>query len=166
MVGAQHFRNLEHQYTEADEATAGDDARVTFGRAVLEGTVTSSGDVVQRMPHHRLLSDVATLAANSLVKDAHVASDEFDVHVAVPDYEGPVQAMADVVLAQPDRYTVNAALRTPEGEVVAEASGVFEPSDESLSVEAPEETAGDLTTLPPAQFLSAFDTPVGMASMN
>ena len=93
MVGAQHFRNLEHQYTEADEATAGDDARVTFGRAVLEGTVTSSGDVVQRMPHHRLLSDVATLAANSLVKDAHVASDEFDVHVAVPDYEGPVQAI-------------------------------------------------------------------------
>lgn len=150
---------------EADDAAAGNDARVTFGRAVLDGAVAPSGDVVQRMPHHNLLSDVATLAANSLVRDTQVTSDGFDVHVEAPDYEGPVQAVADVVLAQPDRYTVNAALRTPDGNIVAEASGGFKPSEETLSETAPD-AAPSSPAVPPAQFLAAFETPVGMASMN
>ncbi len=165
MVGTEHFRNLEYRYAQSDEAAGGTDAQVTFGRAVLAGTVEPSGEMVQRMPHQNLLNDVATLAAHSLVKQATVSAEEFNAHVEDPDYAGPVRASAAVVLKKPSRIVVNAVLHTPEGQVVAEASGVFRREEtEADPMEAPGTLAQ--SALPPARFLSAFETPFGLVSLN
>jgi len=166
MVGTEHFRNLEYRYSQSDDAAGGTDAQVTFGRAVLAGTVEPSGEMVQRMPHQNLLNDVATLAAHSLVKQATVSAEEFNAHVEDPDYAGPVHASAAVVLKKPSRIVVNAVLHTPDGQVVAEASGVFrrEEAASTETVEAPGTAAQ--SALPPARFLSAFETPFGLVSLN
>ena len=89
--------------------------------------------VLNRLPHQRLLTEAASLAAGSLEKEHVVTAEQFTVDVVDPEYEGPVVAVAEVVMAEPPRYVVEAELRRAEEEtLVAEAVGVFRPSENDL----------------------------------
>lgn len=167
MVGTQHHRRLEKMYAESEGARTGSRVMVSFGRALVDGSIDrTSGDVVPRMLHQHLLDDAAALAANSLDKTSAVTAKRFDAQVHDADYRGPVFATAQVVLALDEAYVVQAALQTPEGTTVATARGVFVSSGERLSADASTDETPQRGNLPPASFLSAHKTPFGMVSMN
>lgn len=169
MVAQQHFQRLKRMYTSASSASSEQGVAISFGRAELDGTIeaATSGAVVNRMPHHRILSDAASLAAGSLEKEHVVTADQFTVDVVDPDYDGPVVATARVAMAEPPRYVVEAELWTDEGALVAEAMGVFRPSENdlpSVSGEGDEDAA--MPTPPPASFMPVHTTPYGVLCLN
>lgn len=169
MVSQKHFRRLKHMYfssTTSDERVA-----ISYGRAELDGTIepVTSDAVLNRMPHHRLLSDVASLAAGSLEKEHAVTAEQFTVDVEDPDYAGPVVSTAEVVMAEPPRYVVQATLRGEEGDFVAEALGTFRPSENdlpSVSDDGSEENDDSLPSPPPASFMPVHTTPYGVLCLN
>jgi len=119
------------------------------------------------MPHHRLLSDAASLAAGSLEKEHAVTAEQFSVDVVDPDYDGPVVVTADVVMAEPPRYVVEGQLWSEEGELVAEAMGVFRPSEHDLPAAPVDGNDGERApTPPPASFMPVHTTPYGVLCLN
>jgi hypothetical protein len=92
------------------------------------------------------------------------------MQVEDPDYQGPVVATAQVVMVQPPHYIVRAALVTPEGDVVAQAEGVFTPGDTELP--AAPELSDDLDAVvadehpAPALFMPVFPTKMGPLCLN
>lgn len=169
MVANQHFRRLKHIYNSSPSGPAGDEIGISYGRAEIDGTIDAvrSDAIVNRMPHHRLLSDVASLAAGSLEKERFVTAEQFTLDIANPDYQGPVVASAEVVLVEPPRYVVQAVLLSDSGELVAEATGVFRPGDDHLPPDpSPEEDGDAVSTPPPASFMPVHTTPYGMLCLN
>jgi hypothetical protein len=171
MVANQHFQRLKHIYASDPAGPAGDRVAISYGRAELDGMIDAaqSTAVGDQLPHHRLLSDAATLAAGSLEKEHVVTAEQFAVDVVNPDYEGPVVASAEVALAEPPRTVVQAVLVDEDGELVAEAKGVFRPSENHLPPDpAPEEKneTDDAPTPPPASFMPVHTTPYGYVCLN
>lgn len=140
---------------------------ISYGRAEVEASVDSTNEaIVAQLPHHRLLNDVASLAAASLEKEHVVNAEQFAVDVHEPEYEGPVVASAEVVLADPPRFIVHAVLRGREGELIADATGVFRPNKNTLPPDpAPHQTEGALSPRP-AAFMPIHVTPVGWICLN
>ena len=144
---------------------------ISYGRAQLDGTIEDvAADAVRnRMPHQRLLSDAASLAAGTLEKEHVVTAEQFTLDVVNPDYEGPVSATADVVMAEPPHYIVQAQLWGETDELVAEATGTFRPSDDALPA-APHAEDDDedpsLPSPPPASFMPVHTTAVGTLCLN
>jgi hypothetical protein len=167
MVAQNHFQRLKHIYTSS--SPSGHRVAIGFGRAELDGAIEAGASqaVLNRMPHHRLLSDAASLAAASLEKERVVTAEQFTVDVEDPDHEGPVVATAEVVMAEPPRYVVQAELWDATGTLVAEAMGVFRPSESDLpSDPAPDVDGAADPTPPPASFLPVYTTPHGMLCLN
>jgi hypothetical protein len=91
----------------------------------------------------------------------------FNLSVNRPDYRGPVQATAEVVLAEPPRYHVRATLRSEDGEELAEALAFFEPSGEDLPPDpVPEVEEEEPITPPPAPFMPVHITQYGTLCLN
>lgn len=172
MVANQHFQRLKHIYVSAPSEPVAEQIAISYGRAELDGTIENveSGAIVDRMPHHRLLSDAAALAAGSLEKEHFVTTEQFSIDVVDSDYEGPVLASAEVVLVEPPRSVVEVVLVTDEGELVAEARGVFERSGNDLPPDPSPETddvdADGLDTPPPASIMPVHSTPYGVFCLN
>lgn len=168
MVASQHFQRLKNIYTSAPSGPAQDRVAISYGRAELDGSIESvhSGPIVNRMPHHRLLSDAASLAAGSLEKEHVVTAEQFAVDIEDPDYEGPVVASAQVTIAEPPRYVVQVVLLTENGDLVAEATGVFRPSDDALPSDPSPEEDTTVPMPPPALFMPVHLTPYGMVCLN
>ncbi len=170
MVAKEHFQRLKHMYASAPSGPAGEKLAISYGRAELEGTLegVALGAVNNQLPHRRLLSDAATLAAGSLEKEHLVAIEQLTFEIVNSDYEGPVVASAEVVLVEPPRSVVQAVLVDDEGDLVAEAKGVFQPSDDDLPpVPTSEEPdVGADSTPPPASFLPVHTTPFGVLCLN
>lgn len=173
MVANQHFQRLKHIYTSAPSEPAAENIGISYGRAELDGTIedVTSGAIVDRMPHHRLLNDAAALAAGSLEKEHFVTAEQFSIDVVDSEYEGEVFVSAEVVLVEPPRSVVEAVLVTDEGELVAEARGVFRRSENDLPPDpAPETEEGDAeessATPPPASIMPVHSTPYGMLCLN
>lgn len=168
MVANEHFQRLKHMYTSASEP-AGEEIAISYGRAELEGTLgpIQSGAIHDQMPHHRLLSDAAALAAGSVEKEHFVTAEQFTFDIVDSDYEGPVVASAEVVLVEPPRFVVQVVLVNEEGALVAEAKGVYRTSDDPLPP-APslDEEDGSMRTPPPASFMPVYTTPYGMLCLN
>lgn len=168
MVAQQHFQRLKRMYTSASPGSSGEDVAISFGRAELDGAIEAakSEAVLNRMPHHRLLSDAASLAAGTLEKKHVVTAEQFTVDVTDPDFEGPVVATAEVAMAEPPRYVVEGRLWSEEGDLVAEAMGVFRPSENDLPT-VPDTDQGDVVpTPPPASFMPVHTTPYGVLCLN
>jgi hypothetical protein len=192
MIKNEHFRRLEHIYSsELSESNTGS-VSVNFGRALLNGRLTGESDSTvagNDLPHQKLMSDAAALAAGSLEKERTVTAENFDMNVQMPDYRGDVVATARVVMAQPPKFVVQAALLTPDGDVIAEAQGVYKPSDQELppdphpdlestgSVSMPGRANTDATPgaptaeepapePQPATFMPVFPTQMGMLCLN
>lgn len=169
MVAQNHFQRLKHIYTSSSPSS--DRVAISFGRAELDGTIeaVASDAVLNRMPHHRLLSDAASLAAGTLEKERVVTAEQFTVDVEDPDYQGPVAATAEVVMAEPPHYVVQAELWSEEGKLVAEAIGTFRPSDSDLPADPSGEGEADDASVPappPASFMPVHTTPYGMLCLN
>lgn len=168
MVANEHYRRLKHLYTASVEETP---RRVdlSYGYAEIDGVVeeSSSTELTSRLPHQRLLSDVAGLAASSVEKDGLLSLEHFNLSVNKPEFRGQVTAMAEVVVAEPPRYHVRATLSDAEGEFVAEAIALFEPSGEELPPDpAPEADEEDTPTPPPAPFMPIHVTEQGVLCLN
>lgn len=172
MVANQHFQRLKHIYTSAPAERLAEHIAISYGRAELDGTIENveSGAIVDRMPHHRLLSDAAALAAGSLEKEHFVTTEQFSIDVVESDYEGSVFASAEVVLVEPPRSVVEAVLVTEDGALIAEAQGVFKRNDNDLPPDpAPEADDTDteaLSTPPPASIMPVQSTSHGMLCLN
>jgi len=168
MVAQKHFQRLKRMYDSTSTQPAGGTVAISFGRAEIDGRLDAGGSdsVHNRMPHHRLLSDAASLAAGSLDKEHVVTVEQFSVDVTEPEYEGSVVAQAEVMMAEPPRYVVRAELLTEEGVPVAEAMGVFRPSDDDLPSVSDSTEEEDLPAPPPASFMPVHTTPYGMLCLN
>lgn len=168
MVAQNHFQRLKHIYTSSSPER--DRVAISFGRAELDGTIEAveSEAVLNRMPHHRLLSDAASLAAGSLEKEHVVTAEQFSVDVEDPEYEGPVVVQAKVVMAEPPRYVVRAELWSEMGDLVAEAFGVFRPSENDLPSDPGKNWEGEDDTVAPepAAFMPVYTTPYGVLCLN
>ncbi len=169
MVAQQHFQRLKQMYASASSNSPQQGVAISFGRAELDGTIeaVATEAVLNRMPHHRLLSDAASLAAGSLEKEHVVTAEQFTVDVTDPDHEGPVVVTAEVVMAEPPRYVVEGQLRTDDGALVAEAMGVFRPSEDDLPATPEDGDEEELApTPPPASFMPVHTTPHGVLCLN
>jgi hypothetical protein len=176
MVASQHFQRLKRIYASGSSEPTGGQVAIAYGRAELEGTIDAvrSTAVGAEMPHHRLLSDAAALAAGSLEKERFVTVEQFSVDIVASDYEGPVATVAEVVLAEPPRYVVQAVMIDDDGELVAEGRGVFRPGEDPLppmpasdSSETPDAATSDgEPSPPPASFMPVHATPYGIVCLN
>lgn len=169
MVAHEHYQRLKHLYAVAPAEQATGEVDISYGFAKLDGIVEGSPthDLLNRVPHQRLLSDASSLAASSVDKEGLLTLNHFNLSVSQPSYRGPVTATAEVVVAEPPKYHVRAVLLTEDGEVLAEALSLFEPSGEDLPPDpAPE--VDDQTSLEPAptQFMPIHVTPFGVLSLN
>lgn len=168
MVAHEHYQRLKHLYAAASE-TAPDEVDLSYGYAEIEGVLeeSSSGGLLNRLSHQRLLSDVSSLAAASVEKEGLLTLGQFNLSVSRPDYRGSVVATAEVVLAEPPRYHVRAVLWDEEEEVVAEALALFDPSGEALPPDpAPEAEAQSTTSPPPTPFMPIYVTKHGDLCLN
>ncbi len=170
MVAQEHFQRLKRMYASTDSSSPSDEGvAISYGRAEIDGrlSVVQSEVVRNRMPHHRLLSDAASLAAASLEKEHIVTAEQFTIEVTDPNYEGPVVAKAEVVMAEPPRYVVEVELLSDEDVLVAEAMGVFRPSEDHLpSVPDGRADEEEATSPPPASFMPVHTTPYGVLCLN
>ncbi|MFP4227345.1 MAG: hypothetical protein ACLFTE_00800 [Salinivenus sp.] len=172
MAAHSHFQRLKHIYSSRTSGTEEKHVAISFGRAELDASLDPAGEAtVSQLPHHRLLSDVASLAAASVEKERAVSAERFSFTVHQPNYDGAVVAIAEVVLADPPRFIVQAILRGSEGELIADATGVFRPNKSTLPPDpAPDDPAPDQdeeTVSPrPAAFMPIHFTPVGWVCLN
>lgn len=169
MVANEHYQRLKHLYAAASEHAPGR-IDISYGYAEVDGVLEeqSSGELLNRMSHQRLLSDVASLAAGSVEKEGLLTLERFTLSVSRPDYRGSVLATAEVVVAEPPRYHVRAVMIDEDGEEVAEALALFEPTGEELPPDpAPElEDEQETPTPPPAPFMPIHATQYGILCLN
>jgi hypothetical protein len=180
MAAIRHHQRLEQMYATSRSAVDNASVAVGYGRAELRGDAPSldSPDVAAGIPYQQLLTDVASLAAGSIEKEHVVSAEQFQVDVVDGEYRGPLVASAQVLMAQPPRSVVQAVLRTPDGEVVARAIGVFHPTStnlpELLSSEIGDgehtadvsSTSADRSAPRPATFMPIYPTPFGPLCLN
>lgn len=167
MVRNEHFQKLEQLYVSALSDLPSPHVSVSYGQAQLRSALDDAA-VPANTPYQDVLKDVATLAAGSLEKERMVTAEQLDTEVVAPDYRGPVIADARVILAQPPRFIVEAVVQTPDGDRVANAQGVFRPSQQTLP-SVPDDvtpTAPSDEELPPATFMPIFATPYGALCLN
>lgn len=168
MVANQHFQRLKHIY-DADPADISTGrVAISYGYAQIDGVIEDreSGGVVNRMPQQKLLSDAASLAAGSVEKERVLTAEHFNVSVEEPAYRGTVVATAEVMVAEPPRYHVHAMLLSESGTVVAEALGVFMPSEEVLPPDPSPEEEEETPAPPPASFMPVYATEHGVLCLN
>ncbi|MES3629176.1 MAG: hypothetical protein PPP56_03305 [Longimonas sp.] len=173
-----HFRRLEKLYGRSHAAST--QATVSFGRAVLHGDM--GDELPGTTAAEQLLTDAARLAAGSLQKEHVVSAEQFEIDVKRPDYSGPIQAMAQVILTEPPRAVVTSLLLDADNDIIAEARGTFAPTKEQLpdlsavangsSEEHPAEPPSDApfedgdSGLKPASFMPVFSSPFGVVCLN
>lgn len=169
MVASEHFQRLKQMYRASGYKASGEGVLISYGRAEVAGLIESDQPkgVGETVIHHRLLREVSALAAGTLEKEYFVSAESFIMNVVDSTYTGPVRARAQVVLAEPPRYIVNAVLVAPGEEFVAEAHGSFRPGDTPLpSDSVPTDQPDGTTVPPPALFMPVHITPYGVLCLN
>lgn len=169
MVANEHYQRLKHLYTAAPAEQATGRIDISYGHAEIGGVIDpgSASELLNRVPHQRLLSDASALAAGSVEKEGLLTLDQFNLSVSDPHYRGPVQVTAEVMVAEPPRYHVRAVMQDDDERVVAEALSLFAPSGEELPPDpSPEVDDDSSTSPPPAPFMPIHTTPYGVLCLN
>ncbi len=150
---------------------ADDEVVVGAGKArVLHPIDEQDLDASQRVDpavYYKLLSDAALLAAGSLVEDRFVTTATFNYHVTQSVASGDLHAVAQVVHARADAYTVNTVLTDGEGRVLAMGYGTYNPStirfdEPDAGDDAPAEDEEDAIHI----YGSFLETPFGYIGLN
>lgn len=169
MVGNQHYQRLKHIYTTNPSDPSTGEVAISYGHAEIDGVIEDAQPegIVNRMPQQKLLSDAASLAAGSVEKERLLTAEQFNVSVEDPAYRGTVVASAEVMVAEPPRYHVHAVLMSENGDLVAEALGIFAPTEEGLPPDpSPGEEEEDDPVLAPASFMPVHATKYGILCLN
>lgn len=174
MIGDRQLAKLVKFFTEAPSSRyTPDDISITFGEARIKyDPVQEDYDAtgfVDRAVYSKLMLDAATLAAGTLIEDRFVVNESLNVYAMKPFTEGKLIAVARLIHAQRNRFTVEVRLIDEQGMAIASAHGTFAIS--SMKIEgsqqsdehAEEEPAEDSQNI---AYGSMWRTPFGFIHQN
>ncbi len=130
MIGDRQLAKLVKFFTEAPSSRyTPDDISITFGEARIKyDPVQEDYDAtgfVDRAVYGKLMLDAATLAAGTLVEDRFAVNESFNMYAMKSFTEGKLIAVARLIHAQLNRFTVEVRLIDEQGLAVASANGTF-----------------------------------------
>lgn len=136
--GEKHFRGLEGAYRAAPVTRwMGTSATVGDGRATvtlpIRGDFHHAASAVHGSLYFRMLDDAAFFAANSRVPDVLVLTSSFHIRFFRPVTEGRLRAEGRVVNQSRRVVSADAELFDDRGNLLAQGSGTFMPSEIPLS---------------------------------
>ncbi len=174
MIGDRQLARLVKFFTEApsNKYTA-EDISITFGEARIKYNPAfddyDATGYVDRAVYGKLMLDAASLAAGTLIEDHFVVNESFNIYAMKPFLEGKLNAVARLIHAQHNRYTVEVRLLDEKGRAVASGNGSFslgdKPFDGDLSAR---EEGHDLDTdeTEAVAYGSMWRTPFGYVHQN
>ncbi|MFK7845241.1 MAG: hypothetical protein AB8G77_08065 [Rhodothermales bacterium] len=130
MIGDKQLARLVKFFTEAPSSRyTSEDISITFGEARIKyDPVHEDYDAtgsIDRAVYGKLMLDAATLAAGTLIEDRFVVNESFNLYAMKPMTEGKLIAVARLIHAQENRYTVEVRLLDVQGRSVASGHGSF-----------------------------------------
>lgn len=147
MIGDRQLAKLVKFFTDAPSSRyTPDDISITFGEArikydPLPDDYDATG-FVDRAVYGKLMLDAATLAAGTLVEDRFVTNESFNLYAMKPFAEGKLIAIARLIHARLNRFTVEVRLIDEQGLAIASSHGTFavtsmpaEPGDDGEPVD-------------------------------
>lgn len=134
----EHFRGLEGAYDAAPVTRwMGTSATVGDGRATVTLPIREefhhAASAVHGSLYFRMLDDAAFFAANSRVSDVLVLTSSFHIRFFRPVTDGALRAEGRVVNQSRRVVSADAELFDDRGNLLAQGSGTFMPSDIPLS---------------------------------
>ena len=135
-----HFERLEHVFL-ADERHANEDVGVSIREGEADIVIpTDAGDfrpdgTLDTLVCFRMLQDVATLAANSVVRDVFVRPESFNVQYDCMTPVGELAARGRFVGISEGQYLAESVLVDADGREVCRGAGAFVPSGAALPTE-------------------------------
>ncbi len=175
MIGDRQLARLVKFFTEAPSSKyTPEDISITYGEARIKyDPVLEDQDAtgfIDRAVYAKLMLDAATLAAGTLIDDRFVVNESFNIYAMKPFLEGKLVAVARLVHASRNRYTVEVRLLDADGRPVASGYGSFSLSNHSLddSDEAglPEESLDAEESEGAVAYGSMWRTPFGYIHQN
>ena len=175
MIGDRQLARLVKFFTEAPSSKyTPEDISITYGEARIKyDPVFEDQDAtgfIDRAVYAKLMLDAASLAAGTLIEDRFVVNESFNIYAMKPFLEGKLIAVARLVHASKNRYTVEVRLLDSEGRAVASGYGSFslsnqliEDTDES---ELPEESLRNEDSEGTVAYGSMWRTPFGYIHQN
>jgi uncharacterized protein (TIGR00369 family) len=130
VTDSDHHRKLEHLYAAAPVTQwYGAAIRIDDGRAEVRFTVRPefhhAAHAVHGSVYFRALDDAAFFAANSRVTDVLVLTVSFTVHFVRPVASGELRSAGRIVHASGRLFLAEAQLFDPDGNLLAQGSGMF-----------------------------------------
>ncbi len=174
MIGDRQLAKLVKFFTEAPSSRyTPEDISITFGEARIKyDPMLDDYDAtgfVDRAVYGKVMLDAATLAAGTLIEDRFVINESFNIYAMKSFTEGKLIAVARLIHAQLNRFTVEVRLIDEEGLAIASGHGTFAVSsmkiDESQQSEddAEEESSEDAQNI---AYGSMWRTPFGFIHQN
>lgn len=170
MIGDRQLAKLVKVFTEAPSSKyTQEDIAITFGEARIKYVPAfddfDATGYVDRAVYGKLMLDAATLAAGTLIEESFVVNESFNLYAMKPKREGQLIAVARLVHAQQNRYTVEVRLLDKEGHAVASGHGTFALSKHDAR-HADIADMGDEDTSEDVAYGSLWRTPFGYVHQN
>jgi acyl-coenzyme A thioesterase PaaI-like protein len=175
MIGDKPLAKLVKFFTEAPSSIyLPEDISITFGEARIRFSPASSDldatGYVDRALYIKIMSDAANLAAGSLIDTHFVVAESFNAYAMKAVREDTrLAAVARLIQAQENNYTVEVRLLDDNGIAVASGMGVFSigstPLEEDAS-DAQHRDTEDPPDEPEIAYGSIWRTPFGYLHLN
>ena len=130
MIGDKQLARLVKQFTDSPSSRyTPEDIAITFGEARIKYEPSpidfDAAGNVDRSIYFKLMFDAATLAAGSLADFRFVINESFNIYAIKAIQEGRLAAIARLVHAQRNTYTVEVRLLDTNGHALASGHGTF-----------------------------------------
>ena len=172
MIGDRQLARLVKFFTEApSNSYTPEDISITFGEARIKYDPSfedhDATGYIDRSVYSKLMLDASTLAAGTLIEDHFVVNESFNLYAMKPFVEGKLIAVARLVHAQRNRFTVEVRLLDEEGRAIASGHGSFAIGAPTQD-ETPEasEEAAELDDSEVVAYGSLWRTPYGYVHQN
>lgn len=178
MIGDRQLAKLVKLFTEAPSSRyTPDDISITFGEARIKyDPMPDDYDAtgfVDRAVYGKLMLDAATLAAGTLVEDRFVTNESFNLYAMKPFGEGKLIAIARLIHARLNRFTVEVRLIDEQGLAIASGNGTFavtsmpaEPGDDVQPMDDDIEEEDQVEDSKSIAYGSLWRTPFGYIHQN
>ena len=170
MIGDRQLAKLVKVFIEAPSSKyTQEDIAITFGEARIkyepEFDDFDATGYVDRAVYGKLMLDAATLAAGTLIEESYVENESFNLYAMKAKRSGKLIAVARLVHAQKNRYTVEVRLLDEEGHAVASGHGTFAVSKHEFQEPHPDMLDEELASEGVA-YGSLWRTPFGYIHQN